>query len=45
VSRKVLKEADASGRKKAWDLNVDGIREVKEAKAKRDRTAEVMEQL
>jgi len=45
VSRKVLEEADTSGRKKAWDLNVDGIREVKEAKAKRDRTAEVMEQL
>ena len=45
VTRKVLMEADTSGRKKAWDLNVDGIREVKEAKAKRDRTAEVMEQL
>jgi peptidoglycan hydrolase CwlO-like protein len=45
VSRKVLMEADTSGRAKAWDLNVDGIRAIKEAQAKRDRTAEVMEQL
>jgi len=45
VTRKVLKEADTSGRKKAWDLNIDGIREVKEAKAKRERTEAAMQKI
>lgn len=44
-ARRVITEVDVSGNRKAWDLNTEGIREIKEARARREKTEEVMQQL